>query len=127
MMKWAAFDVLKVIIANLGVESMKAWVPDVHNAFYELTKIEKYKPFLEGFSFEPRIGFYFSQKLRIYFENMEESGLLAFESLLELDRYNITSKMFNDYEKTKEYFSEEELCVLSEMGKYLGEGEWKAK
>lgn len=113
--KWDAFEVLEGVLAHIEASTMPASVPALHNAFYALAQKRDFKAFVQGYLFQKRTGFYFSERLQTYLENMELAGLISSVNP-DFDTYEIRDKLklsFN--EQAKRNFSKLELRALSKM------------
>jgi hypothetical protein len=113
--KWDAFDVLEGVLAHVKANTLPASVPVVHNAFYALSRKKNFKPFVQGYLFQKRTGFFFSERLQMYLENMELAGLVSSVNP-DFDTYEIRAKLRNTFnEQVKANFSKQELKILSQM------------
>lgn len=75
--KWSACDVLHGILSKMNDSQIPASIPILHNAFYALARDPQFCPFFDDFLFQKRIGFFFSEKMQDYLENMEMAKLLS--------------------------------------------------
>ena len=116
--EWDSFDVLEGVLALMGKQTFPASVPAVHNAFHALAEENGgFKPFLEGYLFQERTGFFYSEKLQTYLENMEHVGLLSCVNP-DFDAYKILPKMKTTFNKhVAPTFTQAEIKTLEAMAR----------
>ncbi|NLV45650.1 MAG: hypothetical protein GXY07_14275 [Candidatus Hydrogenedentes bacterium] len=110
--KWNACDVLHGILSKMNGPKIPASIPILHNAFHALAQETQFHPFFDDYLFQKRIGFFFSEKMQDYLENMEMAKLLscgnpAFETYEIKDKLK---KSFDEY--VRQNFSEQENELL---------------
>ena len=114
---WDSFDVLEGVLVAMGVGTFPASVPTLHNAFYAVAQKKNFKPFVEEYLWQKRTGFFFSERLQTYLENMELAGLLSCVNP-DFDAYEIRPKLTTTFDKhIKSNFSDTELKMLGEMAR----------
>lgn len=120
---WDACDVLHGILSNMGKnqKQIPASVPIVHNAFHALAENQDFKPFLSEYLFQKRIGFFFSEKLQTYLENMEMAKLLSCGNPT-FETYTIQDKLCASFKQYYEgNFSNDEKEMLMKMAQVFQE------
>ncbi|MGD0091317.1 MAG: hypothetical protein ABSE73_15475 [Planctomycetota bacterium] len=114
---WTTFDVVRAILAHVidKAQAISAETPVLHGALYDLAKEDKFKPYLNDFTFEQRGDFPFSREFHTQLVALEMAGHLSCQNP-DFVQYHILPKMKTHFQKrTKRFFTDEEIADIGVM------------